>query len=36
MEEIDPHFLENRKEMIARFIPTAEGWDMAVKLAEAI
>lgn len=31
---IDPHFSDNKKYIhpIARFIPTEEGWDMAVKL----
>ena len=34
--ELDPHFLENRPSPIARFVPTGEGWDMAVKLAHLL
>ena len=32
---IDPHFSDNQKfkSPIARFIPTDEGWDLALKLA---
>jgi hypothetical protein len=31
----DPHFAESGVSPIARFRPTAEGWDMAVRFAEA-
>jgi hypothetical protein len=33
---LDPHFAENEKAPIARFKPTSEGWDMAIKLAKAL
>ncbi len=35
---IDPHFFENTKyaSPIARFVPTQEGWDMGLKLIEAM
>jgi hypothetical protein len=35
---VDPHFSNNKEKIspIARFVPTLEGWDMAVKLIEAL
>lgn len=30
INKIDPHFLENQLSPIARFLPTKEGWEMAV------
>ena len=30
---IDPHFSDNVESCIARFIPTKDGWDMAVNFA---
>lgn len=33
---IDPHFLENNYSPVARFEPTQRGWQMAIKLANAL
>ena len=37
-KEIDPHFLEKTDKFypIARFVPTEEGWNYALKFAESI
>ncbi len=34
-KEIDPHFFESKKvaSPVARFVPTSEGWEMALKFA---
>lgn len=32
-KHMDPHFCESKNSPIARFIPTQEGWDMALALA---
>jgi len=33
---LDPHFSEQVPSCIARFEPTKEGWDMALKLARSL
>lgn len=33
--ELDPHFFRHSK-LIARFVPTAEGWDMAIKFITSL
>lgn len=35
MREIDPHFT-NSSNLIARFVPTNEGWDAAMKMVRAL
>lgn len=36
-KELDPHFThKSALSPIARFIPTKAGWDMAIKMAEAL
>lgn len=34
--KIDPHFSENGVSPIARFIPTNEGWEMAINFCNSI
>jgi hypothetical protein len=35
VERLDPHFTEDGG-IIARFVPTQDGWDYAVKFAEVV
>lgn len=36
LKELDPHFSEAKISPIARFVPTEEGWNMAIDLANKL